>query len=213
MPPLRLVVATTNTGKVRELAHLLTATGVDLVDLSSFPGYPEVAEDADTYAGNALIKARAAATHTGMACLADDSGLEVDALDGAPGIRSARFATDAGRASGDSENITLLLERLAGLPAAQRTARFRCAIAVVAADGRELVAEGACEGVITDRAAGANGFGYDPVFYHGASEATFAQLPAEEKQRLSHRAAACRELAPRLRDFLNGPVPLPGGVD
>jgi XTP/dITP diphosphohydrolase len=198
--PSVLVVATLSAGKRRELAALLGHLGLTLVDLSAFPEAPPVAEDADTYLANARAKAVAASRHTGLPALADDSGLEVDALGGAPGVRSARFA---GEGASDDENVALLLERLRGVPDAARTARFRCVIVVARPDGGELVAEGTCEGRITTEARGRGGFGYDPVFFHPPSGATFAELDAEAKQRVSHRAAACRALEPQLLAFLS----------
>lgn len=199
MRPPRLVVATRNPGKRREFTALLGPAGVDLLDLSAFPGAPSVAEDADTYLENARAKAVAIARHAGLPALSDDSGLEVDALGGAPGVRSARFA---GKDATDAENVALLLERLRDVPGAERTARFRCVIVVALPGGGELAAEGVCEGTITTEPRGTGGFGYDPVFYHKPSGATFAELAPEAKQRVSHRAAACRALAPRLLAFL-----------
>ncbi len=198
----RIVVATRNAGKRIELAHHLGGLDLHLVDLSDYPDAPEVVEDADSYRENALAKARAAMSHTGLPALADDSGLEVDALDGAPGVRSARFARGHGRGGGDAANTALLLQRLAGKVASERAARFRCVIAVVATSGAELVVDGVCEGRIADRPAGANGFGYDPVFYHSGAGATFASIADEEKRRLSHRAAACLKLRRQLGEFL-----------
>lgn len=199
---MRLVVATGNPGKVRELTMLLDLEGVELVGLSDYPGMPEVAETGDTYLANARLKALAAAAHTGLAALADDSGLEVDALGGLPGVRSARFAEDNRAGSGDADNTALLLSRLQDTPDSERSARFRCTIVVATADGRELVAEGACEGTIARSPRGDGGFGYDPVFYCPGERATFAEIPAARKQQLSHRAAACANLRPSLLPFL-----------
>lgn len=201
---MRVVVATGNAGKVRELAALLDGAGVELVPLGEFPGAPEVVEDADTYAGNARLKARAAALHTRLPALADDSGLEVDALGGAPGVRSARFAAEHGGGDSDADNVALLLRRLEQVPDGQRGARFRCVIVVATPDGRELIAEGTCEGSIARRPAGDGGFGYDPVFFHPPLRATFAQVDPARKDAVSHRAAACHALRGRLVEFIRG---------
>jgi len=204
---MKLVLATRNPGKLREFARLLDGAGVELIDLSHFPATDEVVEDADTYLGNARAKALSAMRHTRLAALADDSGLEVDALRGGPGVRSARFAADApDRAGGgDRANNDLLLERLAGTTGSARSARFRCTLVVVTPDRRELVADGTCEGLIADQPRGSNGFGYDPIFYHPASAATFAEIDADRKLRCSHRAAACAQIAPSLAGFLAPP--------
>lgn len=197
-----LVVATGNPGKRRELSALLALPGWTLRGLDEVPDAPAVVESGATFLANARLKAHALARHTGLPALADDSGLEVDALGGAPGVRSARFAADAGAGSGDAANIALLLARLRDVPAAQRTARFRCAVVVARPDGTELTAEGTCDGVITDAPRGSGGFGYDPVFLHPPLGRTFAELDAEEKDRISHRARAIAALRDRLHAFL-----------
>lgn len=187
----RIVLATGNRGKAREFAALL---GPDWeICLQSELGVKPVAETGDSFAANALIKARHAAAATGLPALADDSGLEVDALDGAPGVLSARFA---GEAAGDADNLRLLLARMAAVPAGRRTARFRCVLAYVrnAEDPAPLLAEGTWEGRIATAARGAAGFGYDPVFEDRASRLTAAELPAERKNALSHRGQALRTL-------------------
>jgi len=194
-----LLVATRNRGKVREFGELLAGSGMDLRGLADVAGAPRVVEDGATYLENARAKALAAARFAGLPALADDSGLEVDALEGAPGVRSARFA---GPAATDTDNVALLLRRLAGVPAARRTARFRCVIVVARADGRTLHAEGTCEGTIAEGARGMDGFGYDPVFYYPPAGRTFAELPASEKNRVSHRARACEVILAQLGPFL-----------
>ena len=194
-----LVVATHNLGKRREFHQLLRHLSLDLLDLTGFPNAPTVAEHGDTYQANARLKAISAAQTTGRPALADDSGLEVDALGGAPGVRSARFA---GPDQADQDNIRLLLERLRDVSDQQRTARFRCVIVVAHPDGRELCAEGTCAGVITREVRGANGFGYDPVFLHPATGSTFGEMSAERKLQASHRAAACRQLERNLLEFI-----------
>lgn len=197
-----LVAATGNAGKLGELRALLAGLPIALRSLADYPDAPAVVEDGDSFLANARLKAHAVARHSGEAALADDSGLEVDALDGMPGVRSARFAADAGAGSGDAANLDLLLERLLEVPAERRTARFRCALVIARPDGRELIADGTCEGVIAELPRGRGGFGYDPVFLFG--DRTFAEMTAAEKERVSHRAAAMASLRPRLIDFLRG---------
>jgi len=201
----RIVLATGNRGKAREFAAML---GPDWeICLQSELGVKPVAETGDSFAANALIKARHAAAATGLPALADDSGLEVDALDGAPGVLSARYA---GEAAGDADNLRLLLERMAAVPAGRRTARFRCVLAYVrgAEDPAPLLVEGSWEGRIATAARGAAGFGYDPVFEDGASGLTAAELPAERKNALSHRGQALRALRELLQERGQGsPTP------
>lgn len=201
----RIVLATGNRGKAREFAAML---GPDWeICLQSELGVKPVAETGDSFAANALIKARHAAAATGLPALADDSGLEVDALDGAPGVLSARYA---GEAAGDADNLRLLLERMAAVPAGRRTARFRCVLAYVrgAEDPAPLLVEGSWEGRIATSARGAAGFGYDPVFEDGASGLTAAELPAERKNALSHRGQALRALRELLQERGQGsPTP------
>jgi len=185
------VLATGNPGKLHEFQSLL-GDYIRLVPQSQF-GIPSVAETGATFTENALLKARHAAKLTKLPAIADDSGLEVDILDGAPGIRSARYA---GEDSGDVENVTRLLANLAGVPAADRTARFRCVMVFLrdADDPAPLIAEGIWEGHIALEPNGENGFGYDPVFLDGDTGATAAQLSETEKNRRSHRGAAAQQL-------------------
>jgi XTP/dITP diphosphohydrolase len=187
----RLLLATLNRGKGRELQRLLADFPFELVLLADVPDARLPDETGTTYAENALLKARAAMQATGLTALGDDSGLEVDALGGAPGLYSARFG---GPGLDDAGRISLLLERLAGVPDDRRTARFRCVLALVGADGAERLAEGAVEGTIIRAARGAGGFGYDPVFFHPPSGRTLAELPDAEKLRVDHRGAAVRAL-------------------
>ena len=190
-----LVVATHNAGKLREYRALLGDLGLELRSLADVADAPVVAEHAGTYLGNARAKALALAAHCALPALADDSGLEVDALGGAPGVRSARFAADAMQRrepTDDRTNVAFLLGRLRHVPNELRTARFRCAIVVARSDGRELLAEGTCDGVIAQAARGDGGFGYDPVFFHPPLDGTFGELPAEVKHRVSHRGVAAR---------------------
>jgi XTP/dITP diphosphohydrolase len=185
----RLVVASLNRAKVRELIALLGDIPYRVVPLADVPGATLPEETAETYEGNALLKAHAAAAVEADVTLADDSGLEVDALGGAPGLHSARFGDpgldDAGRTA-------LLLERLRGIPPERRTARFRCVIAIVARGGPARTVEGVVDGVIAEAPRGAGGFGYDPVFFHPGLGRTFGELSEAEKARVSHRALAAR---------------------
>jgi len=186
------VLASANAGKLRELNSLLEDSGIRLRPQSEFD-LQEVEETGLTFVENALLKARAAAAGSGLPAIADDSGLEVDALDGEPGIRSARFA---GRQGDDQANNALLLERLAGSPAGQRSARFRCVIVSLAhpADPAPLICEGVWEGAIAEHPSGKRGFGYDPLFVPRGMSVTAAELDAREKNRLSHRGQALRKL-------------------
>jgi XTP/dITP diphosphohydrolase len=189
--PTRLVLATANAGKVAELRGLVTAWGaVAVSSLAEFPGIVVPEEDCATYADNAALKARGVAAATGLPALADDSGLEVDALDGAPGVRSARWAPS------DRERIARLLAALDGV--ADRRARFRCVVVLAWPGGREEQADGVCHGRIADAPVGHGGFGYDPVFVADELGRTFAAATAAEKARVSHRARAVRALGARL---------------
>jgi len=196
---MRLVLATRNQGKVRELSALLAPLGMEVRSLFDYPEVPPVEEDGRTFMENAVKKARYTCAATGEAALADDSGLEVDCLGGAPGVHSARFA---GLPGDDEANNHRLLQLLAGVPLDRRTARFRCAVAVAFPDGELLTAEGTCEGLIVDEPRGKEGFGYDPLFYLPEYGKTVAELDLETKNRVSHRgramAAVCELLARKL---------------
>ena len=189
--PVELVLATRNAGKVREFQALFAGSAVRIRSLAEFPAAVDPDETGDSFAENARIKAEAAARTTGLWALADDSGLCVDALDGRPGIRSARYADGS-----DAARWQKLLGELQGVSEAQRTARFVCALVLFAPDGRIFAAEGACEGRIAFAPRGEQGFGYDPVFLVAgdASGRTMAELPADEKDRISHRGVAFRTL-------------------
>jgi XTP/dITP diphosphohydrolase len=182
-----LVLATMNRGKARELVELLGDVPFDVRLLADYPGAVAPEETAATYRGNALLKARAAARLTGAWALGDDSGLEVDALDGAPGLRSARYG---GPGLDDVGRCALLLDALRDVPADQRTARFRCVIALVDPEGRESVVEGVVDGTITRAPRGPGGFGYDPLFYYPPLGQTFGELSDAAKALVSHRARA-----------------------
>ncbi|CAB4941065.1 MAG: RdgB/HAM1 family non-canonical purine NTP pyrophosphatase [Actinobacteria bacterium] len=196
---MELVCASANPDKVAEIASILAAAGVEL--LARPASVADVIEDADTLVGNARLKAVAIAEATGLPAVADDTGLEVDALGGVPGVRSARFA---GEHATYDENVELLLARLdaaAAMSPEQRTARFRTVVLLRWPDGNELVVEGVCEGVITAERRGTNGFGYDPVFAPvEAGGSTFAELDAAQKHAISHRGRALRALASELED-------------
>ena len=183
----RLVLATLNPSKARELEELLAGIPYEVVRLSTVPGATLPDETEATYEGNALLKARAACRVTGALALADDSGLEVDALGGEPGVRTARYG---GPGLTEAQRYQRLLDALAGVPAARRTARFRCVIALVDPEGSEQLVEGSVEGRIAEAPLGSHGFGYDPVFLYPPLDRTFGELTADEKAPLSHRGRA-----------------------
>jgi XTP/dITP diphosphohydrolase len=184
---LRIVLATGNRDKVKELRAALDGLAVRILTRDDYPGVPEVVEDGATLAENALKKARALVAATGLAAIADDTGLEVDALGGEPGVYSSRFA---GPGATYADNVRKLLARMDGVAGGARTARFRCVIAFVEPDGREAHVEGVCEGRITREPRGSEGFGYDPVFLAEATGRTFAEMTIEEKNGISHRGLA-----------------------
>lgn len=188
----KVVIATNNEHKLEEISRMLApVTGWEFVSLKSCGEYPEPIEDADNFEGNARIKALAARDNTGLPALADDSGLEVDALDGAPGVFSSRFA---GEDATDADNNAKLLELLANVPDAERSARFVCTLVFVDLDGSEIVARGTCEGKIGYEERGENGFGYDPLFVSDdCGGLTTAEVPPERKDAISHRGQALRE--------------------
>jgi XTP/dITP diphosphohydrolase len=192
--PDRLVIASRNPGKVREILAICSDWPVQWVTHEEI-SWPEVEETGSSYLENALLKARAVAEATGEAALADDSGIEVDALGGGPGPRSARYA---GEGAFDEENLRALLRAVAGVPGSGRTARYRAVAAVVFPDGREIWAEGVCEGVLRPKPSGTGGFGYDPIFEPAGWDRTMAELAPQEKDRISHRGRALRALRDRL---------------
>lgn len=187
---MRIVVATGNRGKLTELQSMLGPLGVEVKSLADYPGLPEVVEDGATFADNAVKKAVAVAGATGEIALADDSGLEVDHLGGAPGVHSARFA---GENKDDRANNEKLLALLEGVPGEKRTARFKCVVALAAPGGRIYTAEGACEGVIGTVPRGEGGFGYDPLFIVPELDMTFAELGLDIKNSISHRGKAFKK--------------------
>lgn len=184
-----LVIATRNKGKTSEIGKLLAGRGFVIKNLDDFGPIPEIEEDGATFDENAYKKASFAARVLGFAAMADDSGLVVEALGGAPGVMSARYA---GPEASDARRCEKLLSEMAGQ--ANRKAAFECVISIAVPTGAALTYEGRCEGELTEKPAGENGFGYDPLFYYPPLEKTFAQLSADEKNRVSHRGKALREV-------------------
>jgi len=198
----RLVLATRNAHKVGELQAILTDAGVavSLIGMDSFPAVPDVVEDGLTFADNALKKARETAAATGLACVADDSGLCVDALNGMPGVFSARWS---GRHGDDVANLDLVLAQLSDVAAESRGARFECAAALALPSGEERLVTGTIEGVLLTARRGSGGFGYDPIFLPHGHDRTTAEMSAEEKNAISHRGRAFRALAPSITELVS----------
>ncbi|MBN2595034.1 MAG: XTP/dITP diphosphatase [Sedimentisphaerales bacterium] len=200
-----ILVATGNPGKIAEIGAMLDAD-VRWLGLADLPPIAEIAEDGTTFAENARKKAAGYAKASGFWTLADDSGLVVDALDGAPGVKSARFSGEkskgADRTLIDHRNIAKALELLKGVPEEKRTARFVCRLCLASPQRVLIETEGTLEGLITDREIGQNGFGYDPIFFVPRLNKTVAQLTAEEKNAISHRGNAIRKLKPLLDELL-----------
>ncbi len=193
----KFIVASHNKKKLNELTRILLPLGFEVVCPSDIEGgIPDVEENGSTFEENALLKAKSACEHSGLPAIADDSGLQVDALNGAPGIYSARFA-GTGK---DEDNNALLLEKLKGLPKEKRTARFVSCIACVFPDGREFTVRGACEGYILEEPQGDGGFGYDPIFM--TEFGCFGTLSAEEKDKVSHRHNAIVAFKEKLKEFI-----------
>jgi len=194
----KIVLASNNAGKVREINQLLNGGNIAVVPQSEF-NIPDAEETGLTFVENAIIKARQAAELSGLPAIADDSGLEVDALKGAPGIYSARFA---GEGASDSDNLQKLLREIKDVPEAERTARFQCLMVFMRhdKDPTPIICQGTWEGVITFEPQGENGFGYDPVFFVPTHHCTSAQLPAETKNQLSHRGQALQKLMQELKN-------------
>jgi XTP/dITP diphosphohydrolase len=197
----RLILATRNPGKITELKAILAAAGLshDLVGADTYPDAPDVKETGVTFAENALLKAHALAQATGLPAVADDSGLCVDVLGGAPGIFSARWSGSHGD---DRANLALLLDQLSDVPDEHRAAHFACAAALALPDGTERVVEGRLRGTLRREPAGGNGFGYDPVLQPDGDTRTCAEMTPEEKNAISHRGKAFRELVPVVRELL-----------
>ncbi|MDK2820993.1 MAG: XTP/dITP diphosphohydrolase [Clostridia bacterium] len=193
-----VVIATHNQGKVEEFKEFFKGIDVKVESLRDFPAFKLPPEAERTFAENATVKARLVAALTELPAIGDDSGLEVDYLNGAPGIYSARFA---GEPIDDQKNNEKLLSLLEGVPWEKRTARFRCALAFVTSDGDTHIAEGTLEGIITTEPRGNFGFGYDPLFYVPQYNKTLAELGAEVKNKISHRAIAFKKLLPYFKEF------------
>lgn len=187
---MQLVIATKNQGKIREIRDKFSAyNDLEILSLNDFEDHPDIIEDGTTFEENALKKAREISIFTKLPVLADDSGLEIDALCGEPGIFSARYA---GKDATDEERNRLVLEKMKDVPKGRRTARFICVIAIVLPRGSEYTFRGVCEGIIAHRMKGSNGFGYDPIFYLPKKRKTMAELSIFEKNRISHRAIALK---------------------
>ena len=199
----RLVLATGNQGKLAELNRILAAgrVNVTLVGLAEYPDAPEVRETGATFTENALLKARAMAAFTGLPTVGEDSGLCVDALNGMPGVLSARWS---GKHGDEAANNELLLAQLADVPDARRGAHFACAAALVLPGGREHVSEGTVYGRLIREERGSNGFGYDPIFVPDSSELTTAEMSSAAKDKISHRGRALRGLAPVIAALVGG---------
>jgi len=197
----RVVLATRNAHKVVELRRILESAGlnVELVGMDAYPDVPEVPETGATFEDNAFLKARAVARATGEIAVADDSGLAVDALNGMPGVLSARWAGG----TGDEANLRLVLAQIGDVPDERLGASFECAAAAVFPDGREVVVRGSLRGSITRQPRGSNGFGYDPIFVPTGGDRTTAELAADEKDAISHRGVAFRALAAQLTGLLH----------
>ncbi|GAA1261038.1 RdgB/HAM1 family non-canonical purine NTP pyrophosphatase [Sphaerisporangium rubeum] len=197
----RVVLATQNPGKIEELRRILAEahSEIELIGLDKYPEIGDIPETGLTFADNALIKARAVVAVTGLPAVADDSGLCVDALNGMPGVLSARWS---GRHGDDAANLALLLAQISDIPAPHRGAHFTCAAALVLPTGEEKVVEGVLNGEIIHTPRGTGGFGYDPIFLPEGETRTTAEMPAAAKDATSHRGRALRELAPHIRDLL-----------
>ena len=194
-----VILATQNPGKVREIAAIYARLELELRPLADCPEIPQIREEGTTYADNAAAKARAAALRMGLVALADDSGIEVDALGGAPGVHSARFL---GPSATDGERNDRILFLLRGVPEERRTARYRAAVAVATPDGTVRIFDGICEGRVAIAPRGTAGFGYDPIFVPEGAQRTIAEIPPQVKNRISHRARALRAAEPYLREIL-----------
>jgi XTP/dITP diphosphohydrolase len=200
---MQFVLATRNTKKADELQRILAdlAVDIELVTIEQFPDAPEVEETETTFVGNALLKARALCEFTGLPAIADDSGLCVAALDGNPGVLSARWSGASENV--DQANLELVLKQMVDVPVSEREANFTCAAVAVFPDGTELVARGIMNGNLIDEPVGENGFGYDPIFVPSGFAKTSAQLPASEKDAISHRGKALLDLANQIASHLS----------
>ncbi len=197
---MKAVIATRNKGKIKELEELLSDFGLDILPLAHFPQVGEIVEDGDTFFENAMKKAKTVSEKTGLMAIADDSGLEVDALKGAPGVYSARYA---GEGATDEQNYLKLLDEMKDVPEEKRGAQFRCVMVAYRPDGRWVSAEGVCRGRITYSPRGEKGFGYDPVFVPEGDTRTMAELTREEKNKISHRGKALGILQEKISELLS----------
>ena len=207
MPHNTVILATRNQGKVKELAVLLAPLGLTVLGLDAFTQVDDIEETGSSFTENALLKARTVSMLTGYVCIADDSGIEVDALNGAPGVYSARYAQEPGQPQSDAANNAKLLAALYHVPDHKRTGRFCCAMAACPPDGRHIIAEGNWEGRVARSPSGTHGFGYDPVFIDNQSGLSVAALDPAEKNARSHRARAVAALInmwPAYWQSLNG---------
>jgi XTP/dITP diphosphohydrolase len=186
-PTTKLLLATGNPGKARELADLLKSVSFEIISLRDLDLPTEIDEPADSFEGNAIIKAEAYAKMSGLLTLADDSGLEIDALNGDPGVHSKRFA---GEDATDEDRVQIVLQKLKDVPWEQRTARYRCVLAIAGPGLDTVTCEGICSGIIGHELRGTDGFGYDPVFYLPEFDKTVAELSLDQKNRISHRGRA-----------------------
>jgi len=200
---MKFVLATRNSHKAIELKRILEELELDceLLTVSDFPGAPEVEETEDTFEGNALLKARALANFTGLAAIADDSGICVDALDGNPGVLSARWS--GATENIDRANLELVLEQIKGVPPERRGAKFVCAAVAVFPEGKELVSVGEMYGNLLESQVGENGFGYDPIFVPTGFSKTTAEMSSSEKDAISHRGKALNQLANQISDVIS----------
>jgi XTP/dITP diphosphohydrolase len=196
----KLLLATRNRNKVVEMQHALEDTGWQVVMLSDIVGAPDVEEDGATFHDNALKKARSAARVSGLWTLAEDSGLEIDALGGEPGVKSARYA---GEGASDADRIRKIIGHLTSVPDERRTGRFRCMMCVIDPAGTEKCFDGCCEGRIANDARGSSGFGYDPIFIPDGYDKTFAELGLGVKSKISHRARAMQQVLAFLRSHVS----------
>ena len=196
----KIVIASRNTGKIQEIRDMFAGMDIDILSLNDFPGFPDIVEDGNSFYENALKKAKTVARITGETALADDSGLEVEALRGAPGIYSARYA---GERADDKRNIQKLLAEMKGIAAGKRKAAFRCVLVICTHEGSCRAFEGRWQGFISEAPVGEGGFGYDPLFYLPERGVTVAQLSPETKNTLSHRAQAFRALKKELEKEYN----------
>jgi len=195
----KIVIATSNKGKIKEIQSLLSDLHIEILPLSDFAGIPDIKEDGLTFFENAFIKAKIVATHTGLPVLSDDSGIEVDALGGEPGVFSARYA---GKDARDIDNINKLLGEMKDVPKERRAARFRCVMVLYSPDEKWISSEGSCFGEISFEPKGEMGFGYDPVFFLPDRNKTMAEIDKEEKNSFSHRTLALKGIRQRINDFL-----------